>query len=499
MFQIGNIYLGIDNILLIAGVAGFAVLCSIHAIIYKRESYAAFAWLGVILLSPLVFSGMFILWDWKGVLLIAPLLASTTYLFLGVNRLSRQFKQAAFRKQDYKFNHQMSQVVEPLLQTNKKWRAIASTGDNLDYSPIHYCDIGILNTGDEAYPAMLDAIANAKKSISLYSYIFTFDAVGQQFAHALVDAVNRGVYVKVLVDAVGSHSTIHELQRTLTLGGVRFGRFMPVLLKTQFSNLRNHRKLLVIDAHEAFTGGLNIAANYWPSLGLTQPVTDLHFKLQGRLVNYLQEVFSNDWAFATGEQLSGSRWFDEGLPEQGQYLGRLIVDGPGRDDERLSWHFLNAINAAELSIKIVTPYFLPNSAINSALCSAAIRGVKVEIIVPNKSDHWFMDWALRGSIYDLIDRGCLVYLATGDFDHSKLFVVDDDYASIGSANWDARSLRLNYELNLEVYGRDFVASLSVLYEAKKKNSLLFTKEDWINRSLYKKLRDGIARLFSPYL
>ena len=499
MSQWNEVLSNIESPWLILIVMCFAVVCSIHAIIYKRESYAAFAWLGVILLSPLVFSVTFLLWDWKGIFLIAPLIASSSYLLLGVNRLTRQYKHAAFRRKDSQFNHEISQVISPLIDANKKWSGLSSTGKNLNYSPINYCELDILNSGDEAYPAMLSSINEASKSIALYSYIFQFDHTGKQFCDALIHAASRGVKVKVLVDAVGSHSTINELENYLHAGKVECSRFMPVLVKTQFSNLRNHRKLLIVDAQEAYTGGLNIADDYWPSLELTAPIYDLHFKVMGRLVNYLQEVFSNDWSFATKEELTSTDWFNENLPEQGECLGRLIVDGPGRNEERLSWHFLSAINSAETSIKILTPYFLPSLPITTALCSAALRGVKVEIVVPYQSDHFFMDWALRGSVYELLSKGCLLYLSQGAFDHSKLLIVDNNYASIGSSNWDSRSLRLNYELNIEVYSSRFAETLDALFISKKQSCMPYTTEDWLGRSLLIKLRDGIARLFSPYL
>ena len=346
---------------------------------------------------------------------------------------------------------------------------------------------------------MLDAITQAKKSISLYSYIFSYDTTGMKFCDALIAARKRGVKVKVLVDAVGSHSTINALEKQLGLGGVDFDRFMPVLLKTQFSNLRNHRKLLIVDAKQAFTGGLNIEDLYWPAMYEKEAVLDLHFKIEGRLVNYLQEVFSNDWSFVTGEQLTDECWFSEGLPEIGESLGRIISDGPGRDEERLTWHFLNAINVAEKNIFIVTPYFLPNASIVSALCSAALRGVCVEIILPEKTDHNFLDWAVRGSLFELINKGCAVYFSTGAFDHSKLMVIDDDYSSIGSSNWDARSLRLNYELNVEVYGRKFADVLLDIFEQKKQGAYLYSETLSLSRPFIKKLRDGFMRLFSPYL
>ncbi len=489
----------IEHGLIVVAVLVIAVLCSVHAIIYKRESNSALAWLGLIFLSPLMFSFMFVMWDWRGVLVIAPLIASMFYLFLGINKLTREFKQAAFRQQDQVFNEKIRASIQPLLLENNQWRAIAQTGLQLGYSEPHFCELDILHTGDEAYPEMLAAIDAAQKHITLFSYIFAFNETGKDFCDALIRAKGRGVQVRVLVDAVGSHKHLGQLANYLRLAGIPFAKFMPVLFKTQFSNLRNHRKLLVIDAKVAFTGGLNISDLYWPSRFGEGAAIDLHFKVQGRLVNYLQECFVNDWQFATGESLQSDEWFDENLPERGSSLGRVIVDGPSYEEERLHWHFLNAINTAKDTIRIVTPYFLPNAAITAALCSAALRGVNVEIIVPKKSDHIFMDWALRGNMFELMSRGCNFYLKEGAFDHSKFLVVDEAYASIGSANWDARSLRLNYELNIEVFEHEFVGKLDKLFALKRGQSESYSLDQWQSRNFAIKLRDGFARLFSPYL
>lgn len=476
-----------------------ALATSLHAVVNKRNSYSAFAWLGVIALSPLSSVLMYLAFGWFGVLILAPLLGSLFYIFLGVNQLRRKYRRSKFREVRKRFNFLEYSERHQLLGSQAKWQGITITGNNLGYSPKHFCAAQLLNGGDEAYPEMLNAISKACQSITLFSYIFANDECGKAFVSSLIDAKKRGVSVRVLIDAVGSSRSQLWLLPTLRRAGIKAERFMPVLLKSQFSNLRNHRKLLVIDGCIAFTGGLNIASTYWPSIKPKGAVNDLHFKIEGMLVNYLQDVFINDWLFSCGEVLSGSPWFNEKLEVKGENIGRVIVDGPSFEEERLQWHFLNAINLAEKSVKIVTPYFLPNQPLESAICAAAVRGISVEIITAAKPDHAFMNWALKGNLHELLARGCKVYLAGPNFDHSKFLLVDNDYMSIGSANWDARSLRLNYELNIELIGSPLGEQLAESFDYKKRHSKRYTLNDLNSRPSWQKLRDGFARLFTPYL
>jgi cardiolipin synthase len=496
--NVGLVY-DVPQLILLLLVAFVSFSAALHAVVHKRNSRAAFAWLGTILLSPLFSALMYLTLGWLGVLVVAPVIASALYLVIGINRMPRKFRKGRFRQLRKSFTEATG--AEILGAPRHKWQAINRTGESLGYSPIQPCDIRLLNTGDEAYPAMLDAIAEARQSISLFSYIFSYDEAGKQFVNALIAAKKRGVEVRVLIDAVGSHRSGSKVLSLLEREGIACEAFLPVRLKTRFSNMRNHRKLLVVDAKTAFTGGLNIAEIYWPELAGSNTVIDTHFKITGSVVNYLQEVFVNDWFFASGEILKGTPWYDENDEAEvsSNSLARVVVDGPSREEERLRWHFLNAINIAEKNIKILTPYFLPDDGVVAALCSAALRGVKVEILVPEKSDSVLMDWALRGSLFEMLERGCKFYCIGPGFDHSKLLLVDDDYASIGSANWDARSLRLNFELNVEVYSEYLAAELKAILQQKKQAARPLLLDDLLARNRLVRIRDGIARLLGPYL
>ena len=212
----------------------------------------------------------------------------------------------------------------------------------------------------------------------------------------------------------------------------------------------------------------------------------------------LQDAFAADWAFTTGETLDGDLWFPE-LLERGDVIARAITDGPDADFETVRWILLAALAEAQNSVRIVTPYFLPDSALITALNLAALRGVRVDILLPAKSNLKFVDWASRALWWQVLERGCRIWLTAPPFDHSKLMIVDGHWVLLGSANWDARSLRLNFELTVESYGRELAEQMSKIIDDKLRGAREVTLAEMDGRNYAAKLRDAIARLFSPYL
>jgi cardiolipin synthase len=227
-------------------------------------------------------------------------------------------------------------------------------------------------------------------------------------------------------------------------------------------------------------------------------VQDLHFRVAGPLVTRLQEAFANDWAFTTGETLADDLWFPK-IKECGSVIARVITDGPDADYDKLRWTLLAALAEAQTSVQILTPYFLPDNALVTALNLAALRGVRVDIILPAKNNLPFVHWASRALWWQVLERGCRVWLTPPPFDHSKLMIVDGHWVLLGSANWDARSLRLNFELNVECYGRDFADEMTKIIGKKLRSAREVKLSEVDARSYASKLGDAVARLFSPYL
>ena len=235
-----------------------------------------------------------------------------------------------------------------------------------------------------------------------------------------------------------------------------------------------------------------------PEFAPRAPVRDLHFRLEGPVVAQIQEVFAEDWRFCTGETLAGDRWRPE-LAARGPVLARGIPDGPDGQFERLRLTLLGALACARSSVRIVTPYFLPDSALITSLNVAALRGVRVDIVLPGVNNHRVVQWASTALLWQVLERGCRVWLTPAPFDHSKLMLVDGVWTLLGSINWDPRSLRLNFELDVECYDRELAATLERWVDARIAAAREVRLADVDGRSLPGKLRDGVARLLSPYL
>jgi cardiolipin synthase len=276
--------------------------------------------------------------------------------------------------------------------------------------------------------------------------------------------------------------------------------FIPTLLPTAlpFINLRNHRKMLVVDGRHAFTGGMNIAQGNRLQEKPRSPVRDLHFELEGPIVSELQMVFAEDWAFAGREKLSGPLWFP-GPEMVGQTLARVVVDGPDESFDTLRQLLIGALSIATRRVCIMTPYFLPDLTLQDALSTAALRGVQVDVLLPERNNLRMVEWACRAQLDELVRYGVRVWFSPAPFDHSKLLTVDGEWAMLGSANWDQRSLMLNFECNVECYDAELTAKLNQLFDSRLADSRRVSYRELVDQSLWRKLRNGLARLFSPYL
>jgi cardiolipin synthase len=463
-----------------------ALAASSHVLLNKSDTRSATAWVGLIWLVPIV--------------------GSILYIFLGINRIKRRAKVLMSSATDYgvpldEAPRSPADLDRELGSGRARLIELARVVGHVTGRPLLVGNqVDRLVDGDEAYPAMVDAIRGAKGSIALVSYIFEAEGIGAVLVDELAEARERGVEVRVLIDDVGVRYTRPRIDRVLRNRGVPVDKFLPALLPRSVThfNLRNHCKILVVDGRLGFTGGMNIRQDSLLASNPAYPTKDLHFRVLGPVVAQLQEAFARDWAFTTGERLAGHLWFPE-LAPQGETLARGITDGPDQDIDKLHWVFLAALGAARRSIRIVTPYFLPDRVLTKALHLAAQRGVEVDIIVPEVGNLPVVRWAMWGNYRQVLHEGVRFWLTPPPFDHSKAFVVDGYWSSIGSANWDPRSLRLNFEFNLECYDEQLGASLEEHVRHRLRDARLLTIEELDGRSLFHKVRDGTARLMKPYL
>lgn len=459
---------------------------SVHVVLNKREPRAAIGWVGLIWLSPFV--GFFV------------------YLLFGVNRLTRRAVALGLQDQarparalrlapdeearfaDFSRRHPTHADLARLV------------GKLTEHPLVPGNRVTSLLDGDAFYPEMLGAIDGARHSIALVSYIFDNDPAGQIFVHHLRAARERGVEVRVLVDAVGARYSRPTILSELDQAGIRAAAFLPTRVPWQlkYANLRNHRKILVVDGVLGFTGGSNIRAGHWLALKPTAPVSCLHFRFEGPVVAHLREVFALDWAFTTGEMLSGEKWFPE-IARVGAVWARGIPSGPDEDLDKMSLAILGALAAARERVAIVNPYFLPEQPIAEALKAAALRGVDVRILLPAFNNITLVQWAAAPLLPFLLERGCRIYFSPPPFDHTKLFLVDGIWSLVGSTNWDARSLRLNFEFNVECYSTELGAALAAIVNQRLDRARELTLDEATGRGTLARVRDGFARLLSPYL
>jgi cardiolipin synthase len=361
----------------------------------------------------------------------------------------------------------------------------------------------MLKGGDETYPAMLEAIRQAQRSIALQSYIFDHDIVGKELAQALIDAHHRGVQVRVLIDAVGAKYSHPPITALLRNAGVRTALFMqPVIgIRLVYANLRSHRKLLVIDGLHGFTGGMNIRQSFVTAIAKEAVTHDTHFQVSGPIVYQLMTNFAHDWAFTTTEKLTGDEWFAPAaaeIKETGVAL-RCVPSGP--DATLASTHnmLLGALAVAQTHVRMQSPYLLPDVALIAALSTTARRGVIVDIVVPGANNLKLVNAAMMAQIDQLIETGCRVWRASGTFDHSKLFTVDGGWSYIGSSNIDPRSLRLNFELDLEVYDRGIAKEIETKVDDIIAHAERITLRTVRRDPFWMRLRNKVVWLASPYL
>lgn len=455
----------------------FACYSAGHALINKRDPRAAMGWVLACITIPLF--------------------GSLLYWSMGVNRIQRRARRWQQETGPVTPPAGMSEPV-PLPQELAYLKELRSLSDHVVSTRLLPGNaVCPLENGEEAYPAMLEAIEGARHSVHLCTYIFDGDPTGRIFVKALKRATGRGVQVRVIVDSLGEMYSSPTARRLLKGSGVAFGRFLP-LRPGRYLNLRNHRKILVVDGTVGFTGGMNIGDRHLAK-GAPPVVRDLHFQVLGPAVADLQRTFIEDWRFVTGERLDEKLYLGGYREGAGSALVRAVSDGPDKDFRKLNWIVLGAISCARERVSIVTPYFIPDRPLVSALVTAALRGVSITLVLPGLNNLPFVKWATWAYLWELLMHGIRVYAQPPPFVHTKFMVVDKSWSLIGSANLDPRSLRLNFELNLEVYDLAF----GRLMEERCQEAVALSREITLvevdSRSTPVKLRDGVAKLFSPYL
>lgn len=456
---------------------------SVHILLTKRDVRAASGWFVIAWLLPL----------------IGPAL----YLMLGINRIRRKALRLRKRRRPQRDRTRRRLETEPQKPAlspsiSGLYRTVSAITDT-PLVPGNRFEI--LENGDATYEAMLVEIGRAERTVALGSYIFCRDEVGERFVAALKAAQGRGVEVRVLVDGVGVYYSFPTIFRSLAAAEIQSAAFLPTWVPGRWlqMNLRNHRKILVVDGQIGFTGGVNIQAC---NLAKTPPrtrVVDVHFRITGPVVAQIGEAFIEDWAFATGEVLPPDTWLPTPELQEDGGWARGITHGPDSEEGPLSQIVMAAINQADRTVRIVSPYFLPDEALMNALCLAAKRGVEVSIVTPRRPGLNPVEWAAESQFDRLLAAGCKLYGSGPVFDHAKLMTIDGAWSLIGSINWDPRSLRLNFEFNVEIYDEGLAARIDQVITERQRRAKTLSAAMVNGKSRLRLLRNRLLWLFQPYL
>lgn len=445
---------------------------------------------------------------WILVLIFLPYLGMFLYLYIGQNhRKKRTFIKK--RKQDYRVMKRLLDTQITFTQYGRLFKKnyqdarakmvplILRNGD----APVTFNNhVKILKNGAETFTEMLREIQKAEDHIHMEYFIIRESEIGRKFQRALIGKAKQGVKVRLIYDGVGCWKLGKEFVQAMRDGGVDIGVFLPVTLPVFGSrlNYRNHRKILIVDGKVGFTGGINIGDEY---LGRDLRMgfwRDTHIKVTGEANYVLQTIFLKDWFFVKNEEVDGRRYFPR-QGYQGETAVQIVSSGPDMYWHSIQQAYFTAITSARKSVYITTPYLVPDEAINTALKTAALRGVDVRILLPGKPDHRTVFWASKSHFQELMDAGVKIYQYQKGFVHSKIITADDNITSIGTANLDIRSLELNFEVNALMYDEKLTKKVKGNFFEDLQHSKRILPEEYDQRPIQHKMKESLARLFSPIL
>ncbi len=435
---------------------------------------------------------------WVTVLLLLPVVGLVFYIIFGRNitntrMISRRNRRRLRRKESYGKVNMHRQGLSP---ASIRQIQLTRTLMGSPYYPGN--QLKIFTNGRDKFDAMLHDIGQAHDFINIQYYIFQNDGIGSKVSEALVAAAHRGVKVRLIYDHVGSYRTPDRYFRRLKREGVEAYPFFKVAFPPFGTriNWRNHRKICVIDGAIGYIGGMNIADRYIDGGNKFACWRDTHLRITGPAVRALQYSFAVDWNFM------GLPLIEPHMPEfdTSQGVGmQMLAGGPTLQWTNQAMLYLKAISSACRRVYIQTPYFLPTEALLRALQSASLSGVDVRIMVPYKSDSYMLDCGTRSYFTECLQAGIKLYLYQAGMLHSKMVLVDDEFVSIGSTNFDFRSFEHNFEANMQIYSRETNVKFSEIFLDDVQSSMRIRLDDWKKRSRSQKAMESLVRLLSPIL
>lgn len=449
---------------------------------------------------------------WILVLALVPVAGFIFYMLFGQNyRKRRKFNQKAQRDRDsypYLESGELQEEEHSLMSVlTDDQRQMLRLSNRMSRSPVTFAShTTVLTDGEETFSALIYELLHAKHHIHMEYYIYRDDEIGRKIQSILMDKARAGVEVRFMFDAVGSLTLKKSFLNEMREAGVQVVAFGPMKFRFLLNrvNYRNHRKIVVIDGHVAFMGGLNVGDEYLSRSRTYGFWRDTHMVVRGEAVKPLQMIFLQDWRHMTKEKwIEESPYFEGCIPDSpsvgAEGAVQIIASGPDQEFQTMKNVFFSLIISAKRSIWMATPYFIPDEDILTAIKVAALSGVEVKLLFPAKPDKWLPFMASHSYFQGLIEAGVKIYEYDKGFLHSKLIIVDGEIATIGTANLDMRSFHLNFEVNALLVRTRSVEQLVRNYERDLLSTRLMDEEQFLRRRVTTRFMESVARLFSPLL
>ena len=442
---------------------------------------------------------------WLFISLCIPFLGFIMYYFLAQEYSARR----RVRKHRYvdRILEQLEQIqiVEDASQLNneemRKQRQLYELIDAMSDSPTTGCNqTKVLTNGHDTFEAMIQAIRGARHHIHMEFYILRDDAVGRIFQDLLIEKAKQGVKVRVMTDGIGSIDLSKRYVNTFIEAGIEFHWFLPVWVSLfhRKLNYRNHRKILVIDGVIGFLGGINIGDEYIGRNEKTSFWRDTHLQLEGDAVYTLQAIFLHDWAFTSAQRVQEQDLFPQHKCTGTEQV-KLVPSGPDMNWDAIQELYFGTLSRAKERVWIATPYFIPDSSNYLALKTAAVSGLDVRIIIPERSDSRIIDWASRSYVEELLEAGVQFYVYQKGFIHAKTLIMDHALACVGTANMDMRSFFSNFELNAVLFDPKTIARVEQDFLLDYEDCVQIDYEQFRKRPRKQKLMESFSHLLSPLL
>lgn len=440
---------------------------------------------------------------WVLVIILLPYLGGLLYLVFGVNRVARRTARKLHARHAIRRQLKLAESrLPPAAALNQGLLApmIRLTSRLGETHPTPFNQIDIQRETPETFRWISEAVAAAQHSIHLEYYIWQPDETGTALRDLLIERARAGLKIRFLYDVLGSMRLTRQFLKPMQAAGIQVAPFLPgkTFLERWSINLRSHRKIIVVDGKIGFTGGMNIGNEYLGKVEQFGYWRDTHLRMRGPSVSQLQQVFVEDWYYATGEELTAPELFPE-LIEAGEHFAQVVASGPYSDVETLHTVFFAALNEARTRITLATSYFVPTPPLIAALEAAAFRGVQVRLLLAGTSAHYATLLAARSYYDSLLACGVEIYEYTEGLLHSKTLCIDDQWAFVGTPNFDARSLLLNFEVGVCLYGAEHVRLLESHFRTDLEMSRRITREEWQTRSRFLIMAENLCRMFSPVL